>query len=34
MTLDELDELEDEEEEKILEEYKKRRIAEIKALQV
>ncbi len=33
MTLDELDELEDEEEEKILMEYKMKRIAEIKAMQ-
>lgn len=33
MTLDELDELEDEEEERILEQYKRARMAEIKALQ-
>jgi hypothetical protein len=33
MTLDELDELEDEEEERILEQYKKARMAEIKAMQ-
>jgi len=33
MTLDELDELEDEEEERILEQYRKARIAEIKSLQ-
>ena len=33
MTLDELDELEDEEEERVLEMYKKQRIAEMKALQ-
>ena len=33
MTLDELDELEDEEEERILEQYKRARMAEIKAMQ-
>ena len=33
MNLDELDELEDEEEERILEEYRKARMAEIKNLQ-
>ena len=33
MNLDELDELEDEEEEKILEQYRRARMAEIKAQQ-
>ena len=33
MTLDELDELEDEEEERILEEYRRARMAEIKKMQ-
>ena len=33
MTLDELDELEDEEEERVLEEYKRKRMAEIRDLQ-
>ena len=34
MTLDELDEFEDEEEERILEQYRRERMAQIKALQV
>ena len=33
MTLDELDELEDDEEERVLEQYRQQRIAQIKSLQ-